>query len=232
MGHMMSEPTDSPPRKPRRAFHSPLAWAVLLGVLCVGLVIDLGSKHWAFQNVAGGMSQAEIDSLDQQLILREYRQTALPWGLLDFSLVKNFGAVFGIGTNQRWFFVAFTICALAAGLIVFGRFTNERHRLAHVAIGLILSGGGGNLHDRIVFHYVRDFLHMLPDLRLPFGWHWPGGGAHPNPGLFPWVFNCADVMLLTGMVLLMIHINQVEKRRKAEKAQSGQSEAAIAPEAS
>jgi signal peptidase II len=220
MGRVMSSPTDAVHNKARRAFGCPSAWIVLLAVLGLGLTADLSSKHWAFRHVGGGMSRIEMEDCDDHdLPLREYRQTALPWGLLDFSLVKNFGAVFGIGTNQRWFFVVFTVAALAAGLFVFGRFTSGRQHLAHVAIGLILAGGGGNLYDRFVFHYVRDFLHMLPDLRLPFGWHWPGGVGNPNPGLFPWVFNVADVMLLTGMVLLMLHINRVEKRRKHAMAE-------------
>ena len=38
-----------------------------------------------------------------------------------------------------------------------------------------------------------------------------GGGNE----IFPWVFNLADVMLLTGMGLLMIHINRIEKHKKA-----------------
>ena len=215
MGRVMSSPTDAVHNRARRAYRCPSAWIVLLAVLGLGLTIDLWSKQWAFSHVGGGMSRAEMENCDDQAPpRREYRQTALPWGLLDFSLVKNFGAVFGIGTNQRWFFVVFTALALSAGLFVFGRFTSGRHHLAHVAIGLILAGGGGNLYDRFLFHYVRDFLHMLPDLRLPFGWNWPGGGSSPNPGLFPWVFNVADMMLLTGMVLLMLHINRVEKRRK------------------
>ncbi|UCD74820.1 MAG: signal peptidase II [Phycisphaerales bacterium] len=216
----MSSPSDAESTRARRAYRCPGAWVVLLTVLCLGLTADLWSKHWAFSTVAGGMSRAEMEEHNDQVPpQREYRQTALPWGLLDFSLVKNFGAVFGIGPNQRWFFVVFTAFALAAGLFVFGRFTNGRQRLAHVAIGLILAGGGGNLYDRFVFHYVRDFLHMLPDVPLPFGWHWPGGGDGSSSGLFPWVFNVADMMLLTGMGLLMLHINRVERRRKRAEAE-------------
>ena len=85
--------------------------------------------------------------------------------------------------------------------------------MAHIAVGLILAGGLGNLFDRIVIGVVRDFLHMLPGWPLPFKWKYPatlGGGTE----IFPWVFNVADVMLLTGMALLMLHINRVEHRRK------------------
>ena len=143
-------------------------------------------------------------------------QRALPWNLLDFRLVINRGAVFGIGADQRFLFIVFTCGALAAGLLIFAWRTQARHRLAHVALALILAGGLGNLYDRIVFGVVRDFLHMLPRRHLPFGWRWPGGSTE----LFPWVFNVADVMLLTGMVLLMIHVNRMERRAEARKREA------------
>jgi signal peptidase II len=124
--------------------------------------------------------------------------------------VINRGAVFGVGNNWRLFFIAFTLAILGGMILVFARWTAHRHHLAHVAIGLILAGGAGNLYDRIRFAIVRDFLHMLPGYKLPFGWSWPGGSEE----MFPWLFNTADVMLLVGMGSLMLHINRVERRRK------------------
>jgi len=209
-------PESTLPDSPR-AWHSPAAWARLLLVLALALVLDLGSKTWAFHNVAGTPVK-----LDRKTLLADPDWNvphhpgvhALPWGLLDLQLVINRGAVFGIGANRRFFFIAFTLGALAAGMLVFGRFTHVNNRLAHIAIGLILAGGIGNLYDRIVFGVVRDFLHMLPDRNLPFGWTWPGG----SPEMFPWVFNLADTMLLTGMGLLILHMHRHEKRQRAASA--------------
>ena len=68
---------------------------------------------------------------------------------------------------------------------------------------------------------------MLPNLNLPFSWRWPGGA----PSVFPWVFNVADVLLLIGIGLLMIHINRIEKDRRVEeegKTEPDQAVAAIA----
>jgi signal peptidase II len=118
--------------------------------------------------------------------------------------------VFGLGENRRGAFIAFTVFAAAAGLFVFARWTSPKDRVAHVALGLILAGGIGNLYDRIAYGVVRDFLHLFPGRHLPFGWSWPRGGSE----LFPWVFNVADMMLLAGMGLLMIHLNRAETRRK------------------
>lgn len=220
----VSAPATRAPAQPR-AWHSTGAWLRLLAVLVIGLGVDLGSKAWAFRTVAGTPIV-----LDRQTLLADPDWNvphhagvpALPWNLLEFQLVINRGAVFGIGANQRFFFIGFTVLALAAGLLVFGRYTRCDGRLAHVAIGMILAGGIGNLYDRIVFGVVRDFLHMLPDYSLPFGWTWPGG----SPELFPWVFNIADSMLLTGMGLLILHMHRSEKRQSSASVASASASAA------
>lgn len=208
-GEKLSPKADSP-----RAFHSPTAWLLLLLVLGIGLGADLVSKSLTFQRVTGTPVQLDREQLlgdsNYNPIPRHESVPVLPWNLLHLQLVINRGAVFGMGADKRIFFIVFTFAALFAGLYVFGRYTQKRHRLAHLALGLILAGGLGNLYDRILFGVVRDFLHMLPNWHLPFGKRWPGG----SPDLFPWVFNIADVMLLAGIGLLMIHINRVEKERQ------------------
>lgn len=212
----------------RPAYRSPLAWTLLLGVLIVGLALDISTKYWSFATVADVPVELDRDTL---LADRTYNPIpyhdgirVLPARLLDFRLVINRGAVFGLGADQRFFFIVFTLAALAVGVFVFCRYTTNRSYLAHVALGLIIAGGLGNLYDRIVYGVVRDFLHMLPGWHLPFGWRWPGN----NPEIFPWVFNIADVMLLTGMACLMIHINKVEakqnKKKQAEEAESAKAD--------
>ncbi len=231
MGHLMGGAGEAAPKPTVRAFGSPTAWATLLGVLALGLCLDLGAKRWSFEVVAGTPVV-----LDRQAILANPLWNPIPphpgvhalgANLLDFRLVINRGAVFGVASNQRFFFIAFTVAAVGAGLLVFARWTSGRSHLAHVAIGLILAGGIGNLYDRIRFAVVRDFLHLLPEYKLPFGWNWPGGSTE----VFPWVFNTADVMLLLGMGSLMLHINRVERRRKvAERAAAGAEQKQSQPE--
>ena len=214
--------TASPTQTHCRAWRSPLAWLVLMGVLASGLSLDLSLKYWSFTRVA------QTEFRDGQIIIPSHAPVRVIPGVLNLHLVKNEGAVFGIGANQRMFFVVFTIGALAAALLVFARWTGRGATLAHVAIGLILAGGLGNLYDRLRFSVVRDFMHMLPGWKLPWGWHWPGGSTE----IFPWVFNVADVMLLFGMGMLMLHINRAEKRRKlaiaatSQAPQQGQPESA------
>jgi len=191
------------PRPTRTTLRAPAAWAWLLLPFAFVLLLDLISKRWAFATVAGRpvtlVREEIVDNVNYRLPQHEGVRV-IPPDLLDFHLVLNHGAVFGIGDGQRWIFIVFTIFASAAGLWVFARMTGPREHLAHLGLGLVLAGGIGNLYDRIVFGAVRDFLHMLPRWHLPFGWRWPGGNAE----VFPWVFNVADMSLLAGMGVLLL----------------------------
>ena len=213
----MSATTGGTGSAQRRAWRSPLAWGVLITTVVACLALDLGLKHWSFENVA-----SEPVALDANAIIPSHDPKTVIPKLLNLHLVKNEGAVFGIGENQRMFFIVFTVAALSAAIAVFARWTMAGATAAHIAIGLVVAGGLGNLYDRIMYGFVRDFLHMLPEWNLPFGWHWPGGSSE----IFPWVFNAADVMLLAGMATLMLYMNSVDKRRKAARTAREQVEAA------
>lgn len=190
------------------------SWLLLLAVLTLGLAADLASKSAAFAFIGD-----EPVALDRDVILADPNWhppadahfEAIP-KILDLHLVLNRGAVFGIGPGQRVFFVAFTLIAVAVGFYVFACRTRRGDALTHVAIGCILAGAIGNLFDRIMFGAVRDFLKILPETHLPLNWTWPGG----NSEVFPWVFNIADVLLLSGIGLLMLRMN-----RRAEPAREG-----------
>jgi signal peptidase II len=197
-----------------------LAWVVLLTVITLGLAADLGFKAWSFHNVADDpiVLDTDVNSRSNEYIPAHPPVVVIP-RVLHLHLVKNEGAVFGIGADRRMFFIVFTFAALIAAFAVFGRWTTANATVAHIAIALIIAGGVGNLYDRVQFGVVRDFLHMMPGWQMPFGWSWPGG----NTEIFPWVFNVADVMLLFGMGTLMWHMNAVEKRRKTAGEATGDS---------
>lgn len=201
----------------RRAGRCAGSWAILLTVLILGIGADLLSKHLAFEHI-----WHEPVALDRDVILDAPREWHPPSDahvvvvlkVLDLRLVVNRGAVFGIGPGQRYFFIGFTLLALAIGLVVFAMKTRCGDRVAHFAIGLILAGAIGNLYDRIKFGAVRDFLNLFPNVHLPLGWTWPGG----NSEIFPWVFNVADMLLLAGIGLLMIVMNRTPSSTKSNTA--------------
>ena len=189
-------------------WRSAQAWAVLLGVTAVGVVLDLWSKSLAFSRVAGtpvelyredvlAVGAARIGTL-----LPQHDPVSVVPSVLELTLVLNPGAVFGVGAGQRWFFVVFTLAAGSFATWLFCTWTRRQDWLAHSAIALILAGGLGNLHDRLRFACVRDFLHPLPGVELPFGLAWPGGETE----VWPWVSNVADALLLIGIGVLLVKL--------------------------
>lgn len=192
-------------RSLRPASTSKRAWTILIATTVLGLVADLWSKALAFQHVAGFPVVIERDQVLQvpQLgaLIPPHDPVVVIPKLLEFTLVLNPGAVFGIGAGKRWFFVIFTVIACVVALALFVKWTRARDWVAHLGFGLIISGGLGNLYDRLLFACVRDFIHPLPGVHLPFGLAWPGG----NTEVWPYVSNVADAFLIVGILLLMYH---------------------------
>lgn len=187
------------------AGRSPTAWALFIAATVAGLVADLWSKSAAFRLIADTpvvLRREDVLSAQNlgRLIPPHDPVTVVP-GVLDLTLVLNPGAVFGIGAGKRWFFVAFTLFAVSLATWLFAKKTAARERWAHLAFALVVSGGLGNLYDRVRFACVRDFIHPLPGIKLPFGIHWPGGSDE----LWPYVSNIADAFLLVGIAVLVIY---------------------------
>jgi signal peptidase II len=208
-----------------------MAWITLLAVTLLSIAVDLVSKHLAFYYVADKPLVVErahvmaVSSADPRmvnsLVPRHEPVVVIP-DLLHFTLVLNPGAVFGIGPGQRWFFIAFTVVALAFGLLMFAKWTTARDRWAHAAIGLLIGGGLGNLYDRLVYGCVRDFIHPLPD------WKWPGGfSVRGNTAIWPYVSNVADLLLLIGIAILLVHLWRKDRSEAAAiKARAAKAAAA------
>jgi signal peptidase II len=205
----------------RPTWRDPRAWTVLLVVLGLSLAADLVTKSLAFRYVAESpveithekvMAESAHDPRGIGSLIDAHRPRKVVPGLLELTLVLNPGAVFGIGPGQRWFFVVFTGLALGFGVWMFGAWTRRRETISHVAIGMLLGGGLGNLYDRLALGCVRDFLHPLPGLKYPFGWK-PLGSAE----VWPYVSNVADLLLLIGIALLVIAMWKRDRRRGAAR---------------
>lgn len=183
------------------------ALGTLIGVTVVALVADLVTKAMAFAMIATEpviVRRADVlATKNLENLIHPHQPVVVVPNVLELTLVLNPGAVFGIGAGARWFFIIFTVLAIGFGLWMFGAWTRSRDSMAHAAIGLLIAGGLGNLYDRLRFACVRDFLHPLPDVHLPFGWRLPGQSTGE---IWPYVSNVADLWLLIGIALLMIHL--------------------------
>lgn len=187
------------------AGRSPSAWLLFLSTTVLGIIADLWSKHAAFRHIAEYpvtiRREDVLGSTALGNLIPPHDPVVVIPSLLEFTLVLNPGAVFGIGAGKRWFFVVFTIFAVGLATWLFAKKTLTKDRWVHVAFALVVSGGLGNLYDRVRFACVRDFIHPLPGVRLPFGLRWPGG----SPEVWPYVSNVADAFLLIGIGLLIIY---------------------------
>jgi signal peptidase II len=103
----------------------------------------------------------------------------------------NEGAAFSLFANStsphtvRWALIGFSLFAALVVLILMVRLGN-RFTLATVALALIFAGALGNVHDRILYGSVVDFIEVHI-----FTYHWPD-------------FNLADSSIVTGACLLLL----------------------------
>ncbi len=103
----------------------------------------------------------------------------------------NEGAAFSLFAESpsphivRWVLVGFGSCLVLAVLIALVRLGN-RFTLITVALAFVLGGALGNLHDRILYGSVVDFIEVHI-----FSYHWPD-------------FNVADSSVVTGACLLFL----------------------------
>ena len=105
-------------------------------------------------------------------------------GFFRITHVHNTGATFGLFPDQSFLF-AILAAAVAIFLLVFAifflwRFPSLDNIPGRLALGLIFGGAMGNLIDRLLFGYVNDFI---------------------NIGLWPAVFNVADVAIRAGVIM-------------------------------
>ena len=103
----------------------------------------------------------------------------------------NEGAAFSLFANSaspqavRWGLVIFSSLAAMLVLFVMVRLA-DRFTLTTIALALVFAGALGNVHDRIAYGAVVDFIEVHI-----FSYHWPD-------------FNIADSSVVTGACLLLL----------------------------
>lgn len=163
-----------------RAYRYWPAWATLVSALALGLAADLLTKHYAFA----------------ALLDRPGSGVEVIPGFLDLRLSTNPGVVFGIRMPPVAILLA-TLGALVAAVALFAG-SHRRSWGLHLALGMVLAGALGNAYDRlfsrVVFPNVRERVREVRDFidLHAGGLHWP-------------TFNVADVLLVLGVSVILLH---------------------------
>lgn len=105
--------------------------------------------------------------------------------------VHNLGAAWSLFSGQR---ILLIVIGMAALFFIFRWINDFKNNNKNIwAFSLLISGLLGNLFDRIIYGYVRDFL----DFRF---------GSYNYP-----VFNLADTFIFCGVILLILAIIKGEE---------------------
>ena len=108
------------------------------------------------------------------------------------TYLNNYGAAWSMFTDKNTFLIILSIIAL----IIMYRFIYvfDKNKRNTFAFGLVMAGIVGNLIDRWLFGYVRDFI----DFKI-FSYDYP-------------VFNIADIAVVVGVFFIMIAIFKGEDK--------------------
>ena len=137
-----------------------------------------------------------VDQLVKYLVIRYVMPVStvpIIENVFHLTYLENYGAAFGVLQNKLWIFIPITV--VFVGFVVFYLVKRRpTSRLQIVSLTLLVGGALGNFLDRIVRGYVVDMF----DFRLI---HFA-------------IFNCADVFVVVGTVLLALYLVFVEDAKK------------------
>jgi lipoprotein signal peptidase len=161
------------------------------------LALDLWTKSWAF-----ALLQVQTDGVPPRVVSQQVR-TVVPQ-FFQMEATYNYGAVAGSFGGHS---MGLVVISAAVLLLIVGGFAYNlwRHRVPElllvVASGLLVGGIGGNLHDRIDYGAVRDWIRWFVVL---------GGRERVWPN-----FNIADAAICAAVGLLFLREIRRSRRERA-----------------
>ena len=108
-----------------------------------------------------------IDQLTKYLAVANLPIDASPdvkvWeGVLHIRCISNDGAAFGMLDDHRWVFMSVSTVVIIGMLIFMVIKRREIPTPLGIALSLVVSGGIGNMIDRVALGYVVDFIYFVP----------------------------------------------------------------------
>lgn len=169
---------------------APRDYIIYTAVIMIGIFLDQLTKK---------LSEVFLKAVDTVPLIK---------GVLHLTYVENRGAAFGMLKDHRWVFIVISTVAII-GMILYLYLGHASNMLYGVSLAMVISGGIGNMIDRLVLGYVIDFI----DFRLiNFA-----------------VFNGADSFVCVGAGLLILTlvleiVKEMKDERAKREAQGGDDE--------
>ncbi len=160
----------------------PIDYFLYLSIIALGIIIDQFTK---FLTVA---------------FLEVKESVPLIEGVLHFTYIQNTGAAFGMMKDARWvFMITSTVMITVLSLYLF--LGHAENNLYGIATSMIISGGIGNMIDRLTSGYVVDFIDFV---LIDFA-----------------VFNAADsfVCVGSGLLILALVIDLIAEARSKKNGE-------------
>ena len=147
--------------------------------VALGILADILTK---------ALAVARLKGEDSFVLLR---------GWLRFTYLENDGAAFGSLSDQRWVFMILSSVGILA-LCAYVALVKHNGYFLPLSLSLIISGGIGNMIDRVRLGYVVDFIDFY---RFDF---------------WCYIFNVADALVCVGAALIVLAV-LLEWRAEAKK---------------
>ena len=143
-----------------------------------------------------------LDQLTKKLAvthLKPIHDLPLIKDVFHLTYSENPGAAFGMLSNNRWVFMIFSSVMIVALAIYLFYPKKQARPLFGIAMALVISGGIGNMIDRIIYEKVVDFFYFK---LINFA-----------------IFNVADVFVCVGagLMLLDVLLEMIAEARKGKK---------------
>ncbi len=144
-------------------------------IIALVMILDQISKHWI---------EIHTELHGHVEIIKDF---------FYITYTKNTGAAWSILTGQVSLLAVISVIEIIIIAVFLCRMHKEKHFWYRLSLSLMLGGALGNLIDRVMLGYVRDFLHFYP-----FGYSFP-------------VFNIADCGITVGMGIVIVLMFLEEK---------------------
>lgn len=136
-----------------------------------------------------------IDQLSKSIISTYLKLNQSIEVIKDFfylRYINNTGASWGILSNSRILLIILSLIAII--ILIRYMYSFKETKLNYIGFGFLLGGILGNLSDRLLHGYVKDFLDFII-----FNYDFP-------------VFNIADIFIVLGVIVLIISIIRGEDK--------------------